>query len=280
MTTFQAIIYAIIRGFTEFLPLAWDAHRSLIPWLIHWPEASGALLGVLALGTFLAVFLYSWNDWASLLSSFLQIILLRRKPMTLDERMPFFILIATLPLILIGPKITEHLSALSESPWIVAGVTGGFILPLGFADSRSRRTKNLFDWNWLDALLTGIALLLVAAFPGIGVMGMIWTVASLRDYSREAMLKFAMYAMTPLLLVEAVKELHGIDFHSASPGLPVLEVSWLSLGVALIVSLLAGILTINALMSHVRRKGVGQYIVYRVIFAVGSLAVTWYRLRA
>jgi undecaprenyl-diphosphatase len=274
MTTFQAIVYAIIRGFTQFLPLSWDGHRALVPWLIHWPEPTGAFLGILALGTFLAAFFYSWNDWASLISSFMQIILLRRKPMTLDERMPFFILVAILPLLLIGHKITEQLSSWAESPWVIASVLGAFVLPLWFADSRSRKNKNLFDWNLVDAVYVGISLLSVAVVPGIGVIGLIWTIASFRNYSREATFKFALYAMAPILLVEAIQNLHGIDFHAPQ------EVSWLSMGVALVVSSLTGILTINALMNHIRRKGVGQYVAYRVTFAIGTLAVAWYRVHS
>ena len=49
--------------------------------------------------------------------------------------------------------------------------------------------------------------------------------------------------------------------------------------VALVVSSFSGILTIGALMKHLQRKGTGQYTVYRVVFAVGTMAVIWYRPR-
>ncbi|MDR3606428.1 MAG: undecaprenyl-diphosphate phosphatase [Oligoflexia bacterium] len=277
MTTFQAIVYAIIRGFTQFLPLSWDGHRILVPWLIHWTEPSGVFLGALALGTFLAAFLYIWNDWASLISSFLQIILLRRKPMTLDERMPFFILIAVLPMLLTGSRLADQIHIFSDSPVLIAVFMGAFIIPLWLTDSMCRKNKSVFDWNWLDALLVGIALLLVPIIPGIGAMGAIWATASFRNYTREATTKFALYLMSPILLTQAVQELHELDFHSSSPAS---DLSWLSLGVALVVSFLAGILTINALMNHVRKKGVGQYIAYRLVFALGTVAVYWYRARS
>jgi undecaprenyl-diphosphatase len=276
MTTFQAIVYAIIRGFTQFLPLSWDGHRALVPWLIHWPQPAGHFDGALALGMFLAAFLYYWNDWASILSSMLQILLLRRKPMTLDERMPFFIMIATLPALLIGPRLEESLRSLNESPWVVAGVLGAFAFPLWLTDSRSRRNKNLFDWNWLDALIVGVFLLLATSVTGIGAVAIILTVASSRNYSREAGAKFALYVLTPLLLVQAVRDLGGLNFHTPTPD-P--DITWLTLAVALIVSWLSGILTIGAFMKHVQRKGTGQYVTYRIAFAVGTMAIIWFRTR-
>src|SRR5688500_4363467 len=97
MTTLQAVIFAILQGFSEFFPVSAAAHRKLLAYFVGWPEPSGDFMGALYLGSFLAVFLFFIHDWASLLSSLIQVIVYRRKPMTLDERLPFFLILSALP---------------------------------------------------------------------------------------------------------------------------------------------------------------------------------------
>ncbi|NBU20836.1 undecaprenyl-diphosphate phosphatase [bacterium] len=85
MTTFQAVIYAIIHGVTEFLPLSAQAHDMILSYLIEWPRPELALQTAFSLGSFFALFLYFRHDWASMISCLLQVIIFRRKPMTADE---------------------------------------------------------------------------------------------------------------------------------------------------------------------------------------------------
>ncbi|MGZ3697932.1 MAG: undecaprenyl-diphosphate phosphatase, partial [Bdellovibrionota bacterium] len=88
MSTFQAIVYGIIHGFTEFLPVSSSAHQSLVPFLLGWQAPNGPLFGAFAIGTFAALMVYFRHDWASMISCFIQVILFRKRPMTLDERLP------------------------------------------------------------------------------------------------------------------------------------------------------------------------------------------------
>src|SRR4051812_7555339 len=97
MTTFQAILYAIIHGFSDFLPVSATAHHKLVAYLVGWPEPAGPMIGALSLGSLLALLVYFRHDWASMISCFLQVILFRKKPMTLDERLPLFLTLSTLP---------------------------------------------------------------------------------------------------------------------------------------------------------------------------------------
>src|SRR5580704_14566314 len=114
MTTFQATVYAIFHGFTQILPVSENAHRILLAYLLDWPEPAGAFKGALSLGSLLAILIYFIHDWASMISCSLQCILFRKKPMTIDERMPIFILIAALPSV--GAWFYVH-ETISEFEW-------------------------------------------------------------------------------------------------------------------------------------------------------------------
>jgi undecaprenyl-diphosphatase len=38
MSLSQAVILAIVQGFTEFLPISSSAHLALTPWLLGWKD--------------------------------------------------------------------------------------------------------------------------------------------------------------------------------------------------------------------------------------------------
>src|SRR4051812_21452469 len=134
MTTFQAIIYGILHGFTELLPLGAEAHRILLSYVTGWSEPTGPLLGALLLGSALALLIYFIHDWASMLSSLLQIVIYRRKPMTVDERMPLFVMLATIPVATAWYYLHGEISTrLDSSALVVALTMAGFGLLLGFS---------------------------------------------------------------------------------------------------------------------------------------------------
>ncbi|MEK6579787.1 MAG: undecaprenyl-diphosphate phosphatase, partial [Bdellovibrionota bacterium] len=147
MTTFQAIILGIIGGFSEFLPVGAGLHHKIAPFFLGWPELTGPALGAVALGTFLSAMIYYRHDWASILSSLLQVILFRKKPMTLDERLPFFLFLTTLPTLAARVYLTDLLPPqLLTNMLVSAIILGLFALPLLFLDSWSRKNRGMFDW--------------------------------------------------------------------------------------------------------------------------------------
>lgn len=277
MTTFQAIIYAVIQGFSGFLPISSDAHRVLVPYFTHWPAPAGPFAGALALGSFLAVLIYFRHDWASIVSCFLQVIIFRKRPMTLDERLPIFIAIATLPLgIACRFFLEDRFLQPGWTPLAVAAALAGFGVPLWLADSMSRKNKSMFDWNWLDSAIVGI-LQLGTLVVGFGSMTATLVAALFRNYNREAAAKFAFFTLAPILAVEAFHGLHGIDIHAPSP---TLDMTWLSFIVAIIVTLFASLLAIGGLMKQIQHKGFAQYVAYRWVVAIATVALYWYRTRS
>jgi undecaprenyl-diphosphatase len=276
MTTLQAIAYAILRGFTEFLPVGASAHTVLVPYLLDWPEPTGALAGALALGSFLALLIYFRHDWASMISCFLQVVIFRKKPMTLDERMPIFLAIGCVPLafgwIYLHPLVAE----VPWTPLATAVALAGFGLPLWFAERMGRKSKGMFDWNWLDSLLVGVSSL-ASLVPGCGRLAAALPGSLLRGYSREAGAKFALFLSAPILAASAAQHLAGVSLHAAEP---MEGVSWLSFWVALLVTTVFGVLAIGGFMRGVQRKGFGQFVVYRFLLAGATGAVWYFRTRS
>jgi len=273
MTTFQAIIYGITQGFSFFLPISASAHRMFVPYLLNWPEPTNALLAAIYLGGAVALLVYFIHDWASIISSFLQVILFRRKPMTLDERLPIFLLFTGIPLILAYFYLVPMIERVDWSPGLVAIVLAAGGLPLLFTERGSRKNKGMFDWNWVDAFLLGIGGIFMF-IPGGGQLAGFVPAALVRNYNREAAVKYSFFAMFPIFAICAYVHLHKMAHIGPGP-----ELSWLSFGTAAVVSFVFSLLAIGGLTKHVLRNGFGQYVIYRFLLAAAVGGMIWVRNR-
>ena len=279
MDTFQAVIFGIIHGFTEFLPVSVQAHLLLPSYFLGWPEPSHIFLGALAFAGALSIFIYFINDWASQLSALIQVVIYRKKPMTLDERMPFFIFMAALPSTIGWYYLREPIStlpALDRWPLILASTVALLGIPLSIGERWSRKNKALPDWNWLDAIIIGF-LQILAWIPGCGRTTLSLSGALFRNYSREAAAKFSFFVALPLLGAQAFLGLRELDFHSS---IPTEGMTWSALIISTIVAFLCGLLAIGGFMKNVQKKPLGRYMVYRILVGVGLAVGYWVKNRA
>lgn len=268
MSAFQAIIYSIVHGFAQFLPVSAQAHHWAVAYFLEWPAPGGHFAGALYLGSLLGLLVYFRHDWASILSSFIQVLLFRKKPMTLDERMVFFIAIASLPIAGLAAYLGDQpLVHPDLGPLLIAGALLVFNLPLWMGERLNRRNKGMFDWNWLDSLIVGFAQCLYFV-PGGGRNAGALAAASFRNFNRDAAVKFAYLTLLPLLIVNTATGLKGLTLSGDTA-----QLGWLNFSLTVIVTFLASLLCISAFMKHIGRKGYGGYMLYRTILAAGILAV-------
>lgn len=67
MSLLEAIIYGILQGLGEFLPISSTAHITLAPWFFGWKDPGLAFDIALHLGTLAAVIIFFWKDWINLI---------------------------------------------------------------------------------------------------------------------------------------------------------------------------------------------------------------------
>ena len=53
----EGIIYGIIQGLTEFIPISSTAHIRVLPALLHWDDPGAAYTAVIQIGTLIATLL-------------------------------------------------------------------------------------------------------------------------------------------------------------------------------------------------------------------------------
>ena len=182
MTYFQAVILGIIQGFFELFPLSSLGHTVLIPSWIggNWAtlvrqesEAESPYLAFIVglhLANAVALLLFYLREWARIISSFFRT-LVRRRVETDTERLAWLIVIATVPVGIIGLVFEHEFRVLFAKPEVAAVflMCNGLILYAG--EWYRRRTQGPAD--------APVAAAPVAASPGATVTGANLTEANL-----------------------------------------------------------------------------------------------------
>ena len=247
MTALQAIIMAVLQGVTELFPVSSLGHAVILPRLLNWGVDEKApdwlaYLVVMHLGTSIALFAFFWRDWLSFLRSLISAPDARAKT---DRRTFFFVVLATIPAVVVGALFRKLLGDAFAAPAIAAVflIVNGFILYFGDRIGEES-TGSLGQLNWKGALAVGFAQCF-ALIPGISRSGatMVAGVVAGLKHSEAARFSFLMGA--PIILAANVYEAPKLMKEGATLG-----------GMAILSGIVAGIfayLSLTLLMRYFRR---------------------------
>ncbi len=262
MTLFQSFLLGAIQGLTEFIPVSSTAHLLIGQKLLGIPagDATFSFLVLVQWGTLVSLFIYFREDLLDLLKAFFT------KPFSsVENRLAWYILIATLPALFFGYLLKDALETLFRAPLAAAAIRlfAAAIL-LTAAEWFGKRTRKLDDMGWLDALIVGLFQVL-AVFPGSSRSGATISGGMLRGFDRPAAARFAFLMSAPVMLAAGAYE--SLDL-LAMPGLgaflPVLLVGFVSAAVV-------GWLAVRWLMAYLGKHSL--YIFAGYCAVVGALCV-------
>ncbi len=147
ITTFQAIVLGVIQGVTELFPVSSLGHTVILPHLFGWnnivrwqsqPESPWlAFVVMLHVGSAVGLLIYFWKDWVAIVGAFFAT-LRKRRVETPTERLAWLIIVATIPVGILGLLLEHPLRTLFAKP-LAASIflmVNGCIL---FAAERYRR---------------------------------------------------------------------------------------------------------------------------------------------
>jgi hypothetical protein len=275
MSLFELFIYILSNVLSNTFPISIEVQQFLIPQFLSWPALSPELHGLIILGSAMGLFVVFIHDWAALISSFLCVIIYRKKPSSLDENLPFVILIALLPILIAQSHpilkwdTNWNLPNIPNIPMMTSGLASVIFLCTTFifwlSDKLSHKRKNMSDWGILHGLLIGlamaspIALLGTTHLPGWNFLaaGLFW--CFLLGYQLQPSLKFLYLLIAPLLFIEAFQQLlsHTTEF-STSP---------LSTGLILLTSTTISFFSARFLISEIGNTQTNTLTMYRLLFA-------------
>ncbi|MEW6701704.1 MAG: undecaprenyl-diphosphatase UppP [Bacteroidota bacterium] len=269
MNSIEAIILGIIQGITEFLPISSTGHLTVAGKLMNLissenPEHWTAFIAVIQLGTLLAVLIYFWKDLFLIVQDFFRDNLIKRKKFdaqTINSKMGWYLVIATLPVVLIGLGFKQIIEgALTKNLYLISGSLITLALILAAAERLGKFTRQSKDLKWYDALIIGFAQSF-ALIPGSSRSGTTITAGLFLGFNRETAARFSFLMSIPAVaasgLLEFYQSLKYIDFNGT-----------INLIGATIASAIVGYLSIEFLLRYLKKNSTFVFIVYRIIAGV------------
>jgi undecaprenyl-diphosphatase len=263
MDNLQIVILALVQGLTEFLPISSSAHLVLLPQFLHWPGHGLVFDVAVHIGSLVAVLYYFRVEVKNMLKSWLGS--LAGGEADQDSLLAWWVIIGTLPAIIVGYLLQGPIEENLRSPWIIALASIGFGLVLWMADVRAQRTRTEFELNLKDVLIIGCFQVL-SLIPGTSRSAITITLGLMLGLTRQAAARFSFLLAMPVIFasgvlqtVRMVTEVHPIG--------------WLDLLLGAVISALSAALCIHFFLRLIDRVGMLPFVIYRVLLGVAILVL-------
>jgi undecaprenyl-diphosphatase len=271
LSDWQALGLGLVQGATELLPISSSAHLILVPWLADWEyleqndDFNQTFDVALHLGTLVAVVAYFWSDLVRLTLAWFRSARSRRVT-TPDERVAWFIAVATVPAAIVGALGSEAIPDHLGEPWQIAILLAVFGVILWIADRRPAR-RDVRDLGVREAVLVGLAQSLALA-PGVSRSGITITAGRFLGLGRDEAARIAFLLLVPITLgAVAWQGLTDVVLGDVPPG------STGPFVVGVLAAAASGAVAIVALLGYVRRHDYSVFVVYRLLVAVFVFAL-------
>lgn len=266
MTLLNLLLIAILQGITEFLPVSSSAHLILLPQLTGLADQGLAIDVAVHVGTLAAVMIYFRRDVGMAIAGVPD--LLRGRITSPGARLAFLLIVATIPVVLLGLilKVTGAADAM-RSIKVIGWAMLIFGLVLYWFDKRGAQTKEASAWTLRDAVIMGLWQA-VALIPGTSRSGATITGARALGYTRQDGAKLAMLMSIPTIIASGV--LLGLDVAASADAALARDA-----GIAAVFAFGAALLALSLMMRLLRSVSFTPYVIYRVILGVILLVIAY-----
>jgi undecaprenyl-diphosphatase len=221
LTWLQAIVIGFVQGITELFPVSSLGHSVLIPELFGWHHVANAL----------ALLVFFWRDWVRVIRGFFTS-LAKRRAETSAEKLAWLIIVATIPVGIVGLLLEHKIRDLLAKPLSAAIflMINGVILLGGERVRRTSVTREkarkaaavgagpaagaapdaavvtearLARLPYREAGLIGVVQCL-ALIAGISRDGVTMVAGLVRGLDNEDAAKFAFMLSTPVILAAGI----------------------------------------------------------------------------
>lgn len=268
----KAIIYGIVEGITEWLPISSTGHLILVEELIPFKGISEGFFDmfdvVIQLGAIMAVVLLFWNQiWPFALAKKERG---KKKGLMSFVKMDiltlwFKILVACVPAAVIGVLFDDVFDALFYNYYCVAialivfGVA--FIIVENWNKGRNAKITKLSQITYQTALMIGVFQLIAAVFPGTSRSGATIVGALLIGVSRTVAAEFTFFLAIPVMFGASLLKL--VKFGFAFTGL---ELALLLIGT--VVSFVVSLFVLRFLMGYIKKHDFKVFGWYRIVLGI------------
>ena len=289
ITTGQAIVLGVLQGVSELFPVSSLGHTVLFPNLFGWSNIVKwqsqtespwlAFIVMLHVGSAIGLLIYFWRDWVELVKAFFAT-LGKRKAETPTERLAWLIIVASIPVGILGLVFEHQARVATATPEIAAIflVVNGIIL-LGAERFRRRADvralavregmkrdggRELDTLEYREAAVIGVGES-TALIAGISRDGVVMATGLARGLDNEDAAKYSFLLATPIILLAGLYKIPDLLGHNGN-GVR---------GAAVIASVAAAItavITVHFLMRYFKTNNLIPFGIYCILFG-GAMVV-------
>lgn len=263
MNFLEAVLFGIIQGATEFLPISSSGHLALAHYFFGSEDVGLAFDVALHLGTLLAILAYFRADFLAMAQAVLGRLPDREEAARL-RILVFTLAVATVPGVLAGLLLGDFAEISLRHPGSVAAALAGAGLLLLLADRLGTRSREFKKMTLKDALLIGLSQAL-AIVPGVSRSGITITSGLALGLTRQAAVRFSFLLSAPIIFGAGVYKIPEIIEKGLLSG----QFDLFAAGFA--ASALSGYLFIAFLMQFIKARSFAIFAYYR--FVVAGLVV-------
>ena len=254
------IIYGLIQGLTEFIPVSSTAHLKVISLFFGIDDPGSSLSAIIQIGSVMALVWYFRID----IFKFKYLSSNNFLDSLFHEKLLRSILIGTIPIIFLGGAIKlfapNFFEIVFRSNLSIALVSFFMAIVMYKADTSKKGTINLKNHNYSDSFLIGF-FQAFAIFPGVSRSGITISTALLTGWERADAAKFSFLLGMPAISIAAI-----VGFLSSLNEVSTFD--FLPLVVGLTTTFLSSLLAIDFLLKYFSSNGLKLFIIYRIFFGI------------
>lgn len=272
MDVLKSILFGIVEGVTEWLPVSSTGHMILLEQFVSFKNVSPDFFDmfevVVQLGAILAVVILYWKDiWpftnirgkgytkTGVLSH------VDKKIMTLW----FKILAACIPAAIVGIAFDDFLNEHFYNPYVIGGALIVFGIAFIVIESHNKdmrpTTKKAAHITYKQAVIIGVFQLLAAIFPGTSRSGATIIGALMIGISRKAAADFTFYLAIPVMFGASLLKVVKFGFHFT-----IMEAAVLLVG--MFVAFIVSVVVIKMLLGYIRKHDFKPFGWYRIVLGI------------
>lgn len=260
MDYYSSIVYGIIQGLTEFLPVSSSGHLAILPIAMKLDDPGVVFDLAMHVGTSLAVLLYFFGDIKILLFEFIGLF---SKKYRGRRSYVMNLLLSTICTFVVVLLIKDIASKYGRALLPIAINLVVFGILMWICDFFRKKNfpemmKNSFRPG--RAVMIGIFQAL-AVFPGVSRSGITITISRLMGLSRVESSRYSFILSLPLIWAGFFYKLPEIVGEKLVFSFPVCMLG-------IFISFVVGLFAIHFFMGIISRIGLGVFAVYRIILAV------------
>ncbi|MBM7633606.1 undecaprenyl-diphosphatase UppP [Geomicrobium sediminis] len=262
MSVWEAIIFGIVQGLTEFLPISSTAHLVILQFIFGTNFEGLTFEILLHIASMLAVVIFFRKDILAIVTGSLRFITERKAQDRPAFLFALYLVIATGITGVLGLVLEDYANQFLKTPFVLGSallLTGIFLLVI--ERIKYKHTRGINEMNFIDSVVIGLAQTL-AVIPGISRSGSTLITGLALGLEKKTAVRFSFLLSIPVILgssILAIRDLMSGGMEGAGP---------LSLIVAFVVTFIFSIIGIKWLIGWLEKSKLYYFAIYCFALAI------------